>query len=137
MEMKGGRRRGSRSRPSPARAVPAPESPERQASVDLDVDGAGLAALVGLEVVGDALVLGEAAQAGALERADMDERVLAAVLGGDETVSLLDIEEFDFSGNHLGLPSDGPPRVAKPLVARAAGEGRGSRKAPKTVCLRP
>ena len=37
------------------------EGPERQASVDLDIDGC-LAALVVLEVVGDALVLGEAAQ---------------------------------------------------------------------------
>lgn len=69
-------------------------------SVGLEVDRAGLAALVGLEVVANALVGGEAGQPGALERADMDERVLAAVLGRDEAVALLGVEEFHFTGDH-------------------------------------
>ena len=68
--------------------------------VGLEVDGAGLAARVGLEVVADPLVLVERGQAGALDGADMDERVLAAVLGRNETETLLGIEEFYFTGDH-------------------------------------
>src|SRR5687767_9670824 len=95
---------GARWRPRRTRIHSAPQAwwPRDgwSTSVGLEVDGAGLAALVGLEVVADPLVLVERGQAGALDGADMDERVLAAVLGRNETETLLGIEELYFTGDH-------------------------------------
>src|SRR4051812_20024373 len=54
----------------------------------LDVDRAGLAAAVGLELVGHALVALERAETGALDGADVDEGVVAAALGCDEAIAL-------------------------------------------------
>src|SRR3954465_4157580 len=67
--------------------------PDPRSSGALDVDRAGPAALIGLELVGDAVVLFQRVQAGLLDRADMDEGILAAILGRDEAVALLGIEE--------------------------------------------
>ena len=53
-----------------------------------------LAALVRLGLEGDPLAVGQGAEAGALDRGDMDEHVLAAVVRRDEAVALRRIEEF-------------------------------------------
>src|SRR6185503_18020117 len=81
----------------------------------LEVDGAGLAAVVLLQVVGQALVLAQRVHSGALDRSDVDERVLAAVIGGDEAVALLLVEEFYGSDGHCMFPSGGP-EMAGPLL---------------------
>src|SRR4051812_47106386 len=60
----------------------------------LDVHGLQFAALVLLEVVGDALVLAQSAHSGALHGGDVNERVLAALVGLDETIALVLIEKF-------------------------------------------
>src|SRR6478735_4258143 len=73
--------------------------PER--SGVLQVDGAGLAALVLLEIVGHALLLIERAHAGLLDRADVNEGVVAAALGRDEAEALVGIEEFYGADRHV------------------------------------
>src|SRR4051812_24916225 len=76
---------------------------------ELEVDGAGLAAAVGLELVGDALVAVERLEPGRLHGGDVDEGVAAAGLGLDEAVALVGVEEFDGSGDHDLVPSGGGP----------------------------
>src|SRR5436305_754541 len=66
----------------------------------LEIDRAGLAAAVRLELVGDALVAIEGAHSGALDGADVHERVGPAALGRDEAVALVGVEEFHGAGNH-------------------------------------
>src|SRR5207237_9055163 len=99
----------------------------------LQVDRAGAAALVGLELVGDALVLVEAVHPGLLDRADMDEGVLAAILGRDEAVALLGVEKFDLADGHDALPCSWAGPEWPFAVPGKPREGRRSRKAPKTV----
>src|SRR5439155_10513666 len=60
----------------------------------LDVDRAGLAATIGFQLIGNALVGLERLEASLLHRTDMDESILAAVFGLDETIALGQIEEF-------------------------------------------
>src|SRR5690606_26378378 len=58
-----------------------------------------------LDVVADLLAFSEAGNAGALERGDVDEGILRAVLGLDEAETLLRIEELDCTfGHELTLP---------------------------------
>src|SRR5258708_35305868 len=66
----------------------------------LQVDRAGLAALIGLELVGDAIVLVQGAHAGLLDRADINEGIVAATFGRDETVARLGVEKFDLPNGH-------------------------------------
>jgi len=74
------------------------------------VDGGGLAATVRLELVAHALVFVERGHAGAQNRTDVDERIGGAVVGGDESVALVGVEEFDGADQHgsvfhdLGIP---------------------------------
>jgi len=67
----------------------------------LEIDGAGLAALVVLELVRKALFLLERVHAGGFYRADMDERVIAAGLVGDEAVALGRVEKFYGADWHI------------------------------------
>ena len=53
----------------------------------------------------DLLVVLEALEAGALDGADVDEHVLAPVLGLDETVALGGVEPLHLSGRHSLGPS--------------------------------
>ncbi len=66
----------------------------------LEVDGAGLAALVVLEVVAEALILVQRRHPGALDGRNVDEGVVAAALGLDEAVALVGVEEFDCADRH-------------------------------------
>src|SRR5438309_11936856 len=66
----------------------------------LEIDRAGLAAAVGLELVRNALVAIERAHAGLLDGGDVDERVGPAALGRDEAIALVGVEEFDGAGDH-------------------------------------
>ena len=61
----------------------------------LEVDGAGLAATVLLQLVADALLLVERGHAGLFDGADVDEGVVAAVFRLDEAVALVEIEKVD------------------------------------------
>src|SRR5919112_467011 len=67
----------------------------------LEVDRGGLAvALIGLELEGDLLALAQAADARALDGADMDEHVLAAAVRLDEAVALGLVEPLHRSRLH-------------------------------------
>ena len=66
----------------------------------LQVAGAGLAAIVGFELVADALVLIERAHAGLFDRADVYEGIAPAAFRLDEAIALVDIEEFHGAERH-------------------------------------
>src|SRR5262245_26087941 len=69
---------------------------ERGSAGDDEVDRLRpLALLVGLDVEGDALPLGQRFEAGALDRGDVNEHVAPAVIGLDEAVAALGVEELD------------------------------------------
>ena len=63
------------------------------------------------------LAFGEAGQPGLLDRADMDEHVLAAIVADDEAEALLAVEEFD---DALGLADDLGRHAAAAAGAAAA-----------------
>ena len=60
----------------------------------LQVRGALAATTIGLEFIGHALVAVERAHAGGFDRADVHERVVAAVIGLDEAIALVGVENF-------------------------------------------
>ena len=73
----------------------------RQASLGAELIGRHLArALVLHELEGDLLTFPEIAHAGALDGADVDEHVLAAVIGLNETETLGRIEPLDCADAH-------------------------------------
>src|SRR5262249_55554512 len=72
--------------------------------------GGFLAALL-QHVVADGLAVLQAGEARALDRADMDEDVLAAVIRLDKAETLLRVEPLHFSGRH------GEPLFIKQTVA--------------------
>src|SRR5262245_823466 len=96
--------------------------PKRSAGDD-EVDGLRpLALLVGLDVEGNALPLGQRLQAGALDRGDVHEHVAPAVIGLDETIAALGIEELDGTCHrHREAPI---PMVAPPSAPAARRLGR-------------
>src|SRR5438270_12680296 len=67
----------------------------------LQVHGAGLAALAGLELVGQALLLFERAHPGRFDGGNVDEGVGAAGLVGDEAVALGVVEKFHCADWHI------------------------------------
>src|SRR4051794_4578605 len=71
----------------------------------LQVDGAGLAPLVLLDVVGDALVLLQRAHSGPLHRGNMDERVISAAVRLNEAIALGFVEKFYGADRHDCNPS--------------------------------
>jgi len=121
-----------------AMAAPIGAPPGRASASQLEVDRAHLAAAILLEIVLDALILIEGRHAGPLYRGDVNEGVVAAIIGGDEAIALVGVEEFDgASGGHVGSPSFAGRADCRHARAAAAGkEGRGCRKAPKTVDVR-
>jgi hypothetical protein len=62
-----------------------------------------LLATVADDFVFDDLTFVEGAQAGAFDGGDMDEYILAAALGLDESVALRRVEPFDGASRHRGL----------------------------------
>ena len=112
-------------------ALPAPPggAAEGGGSGVCELDRAGLAALVGLQLVGDALVLDEAVHAGLLDRADMDEGVVAAVLGRDEAKAFLALKNLTLPmGMGVFLLAGGPE-----WRARCAGEAERRKKEPQSA----
>ena len=100
----------------------------------LQVHGAGAAATVIFQIVVDALVAIECAHAGGFHGADVHKSVAAAVLGLDEAIALVGVEELDGSSDHDGFLIWRSRQSAPPML-REAREGNRSRKAPKTdVC---
>src|SRR5215510_1634144 len=72
------------------------ESPRARSAGDDEVHRLRpLALLVGLDVEGDALPLGQRLEPGTLDRGDVHEHVAPAIVRLDETVAALGIEEFD------------------------------------------
>jgi len=72
-----------------------------------------LLAAVAHQFIVDRLTLVEGAQAGPLDRGDMDEHVSAAVLRLNEPITLGRVEPFHCASSHLGL------RVCTNLIAAA------------------
>jgi hypothetical protein len=70
----------------------------------LKIHGRGFAAPIGLELIGNALILLQGAHAGTFDGRDVNERVVAAALGRDKAIALVGIEEFDGSGGQMGNP---------------------------------
>ena len=66
-----------------------------------DAPGRGLAVAAALELVLDLLPVGRALQPGALDGRDVQEDVLAAVLGLDETKALAGVEPFHSASDHV------------------------------------
>src|SRR4051812_38585091 len=101
----------------------------------LQVDRAHTAVAAGFEIVAEALILIERGQAGALHRADVDESVVAAVIGRDKAIALVAVEELYGSDGHT-LPPDAAAQIgAASCVPRGRERRKKGRKAPKTVDL--
>ena len=68
----------------------------------LEIFRAGLAPhLVGLQFKRDLLAFGEAGKPGTLDRLDMNEHILTAVIRGDEAKALLTVEPLHSTCRHL------------------------------------
>src|SRR5207253_3511412 len=95
----------------------------RPSTGDDEVDGLRtLALLVGLDVEGDALPLGQRLEPGALDGGDVHEDVAAAVVRLDEAVAALGVEELDRTCHgHRETPF---PVVAPPPTPTARRLGR-------------
>src|SRR5262249_25052720 len=105
--------------------------------------GRRLLAPLGHDVVADLLAFHEGAHAGALDRADVHEHVLAAVARLDESKAFLSIEELHGTYGHHGLLAlrlcirSREHRVAgHPILGELAGHRKtgASRGRPKTGC---
>jgi hypothetical protein len=66
----------------------------------LKIDGRGLAALVGFQLVRNALFLVQRRHAGALDGADVNEAVARAIFIGNETIAFVVVEEFYGADGH-------------------------------------
>jgi hypothetical protein len=72
----------------------------------LELIGGGLAAaLVLRDLVAHLLAFAQITQAGALDRADMNENIRASRIGLDEAEALLTIEPFHGAGSHFISPN--------------------------------
>jgi len=69
------------------------------------IGGRLAAALVLRDLVAHLLAFAEITQAGALDRADMNENVRAAIIGLDKAEALLTIEPFHGAGSHFISPN--------------------------------
>jgi len=64
----------------------------------------GLLAAVVEDVIGDLVTFAKVVQAGTLDRRDVDEHVLAAVVRPDEAVALFSVEKFHSPARHVCSP---------------------------------
>src|ERR1700712_1773182 len=82
------------------------------ASGGLQIDRGGLALLATLDIVADLLAFGQR-HAGALDGGDVHEHILGAIIGLDETITLLRIEPLHGAYGHRVSPMNaGGPRRA-------------------------
>jgi len=79
--------------------------PVRFALGRLDVDGLGLAALIFLKLVGQALVLLQRAHSRLFDGGDVNEGVISAIIRMDEAVALGIVEKLDCADRHVVIPS--------------------------------
>jgi hypothetical protein len=93
-------------RPFAYRRIATESSGDQRVSDFLELIGGGLAgALVLGDLVAHLLAFAQIAQAGALDRADMNENVRATIIGLDEAEAFLTIEPFHNSGSHFISPN--------------------------------
>src|SRR3954462_2770118 len=96
-----------------------------------------LALLVRLDIEVDALTFVERCHSGALDRRDVDEHVAAAVVGLDETVAALAVEELDDSTlRHREAPSQLLPAPTARQLGRTFTRTRKA-SAPRSHFRRP
>ena len=76
----------------------------------LEVGRLHLAALVLLDIIGDALVFTQRTHSRALDVGDVDEGVGSATFGLDEAKAFGLVEELDRACGHLKVPFNGGPR---------------------------
>src|SRR3954467_9897553 len=93
----------------------------------LQIDRRCLALLAALQFEADLLPLMQIAQAGALDRGNMHEHVLRAVLGLNEAVALLGIEPLYGSNTHCRPSQKNYPRSKETAMStRDTGRDSGS-----------
>ncbi len=93
-------------RPFVYQPVAAESNGDQRVSDFLELIGGGLAgALVLGDLVTHLLAFAQITQAGALDRADMNENIRAAIIGLDEAEALLTIEPFHGAGSHVISPN--------------------------------
>src|SRR6266404_3964098 len=66
-----------------------------------EIDSRGLALLTALELVAQLLTFVELAETGALDCRNVNENILRAVIGLDESIALLWVVPFDRTGSHV------------------------------------
>src|SRR5258707_14457814 len=66
-----------------------------------EIDSRGLALLTALELVAQLLALVELTEARALDRGNVNESILGAVIRLDESIALLWVVPFDRTGRHV------------------------------------
>src|SRR5882724_11758298 len=112
----------------------------RRSARDDEIDGLGaLALLVGLDVERDALSLVQRLEPGPLDGGDVHEDVAPAVIGLDEAVTALGIEELDdtcHGHRETPFPVDAPP--AAPTARRLSRTfANGGSSGPRTASVTP
>src|SRR5262249_7138581 len=110
-----------------ARAAVCAPGPKRpggcRSAGDDEVDGLRtLALFIGLDVEGEALPLAQRFEPGPLDGGDVHEHVAAAIVGLDEAVAALGVEELDRTCH--GHPETPSPVVAPPPAPTARRLGR-------------
>jgi hypothetical protein len=68
-----------------------------------EVHSRSLAALIGFQIIRNALILIERAHTSALNSRDMHECIAAAAFRRNKAIALVGIEEFYSSDSHLGI----------------------------------
>src|SRR5262249_50620052 len=104
----------------------------RTSAGDHEIDGLGaLALLVGLDVEADALSFIERLEPGALDRGDVHEHVASTVVGLDEAVAPLAVEELHRTAHcHWEAPfPNTPPRRPSGAAGRPDIHSRGKASA--------
>ena len=98
-------------------------------SADCEAHRLELAALVFFEIVRQALVLSQAAKAGALDGADVDERIVAAgIIRLDEAITFVFVVKFHGAGWHVVFLLFRARNIAGLLWLGVHREGERSRK---------
>ena len=69
----------------------------------LKIYSRGFPAVVLLEIIGHALVLIESVHSSAFDGRDVHERIISAAFRRDKAITLVRIEEFYGSGDHMGI----------------------------------
>src|SRR5690606_2166483 len=87
-------------------------------SEQLQIRGRAAAVTARLQLIADLLVVVQSGQPGAFDRRDMDEHVLAAIIGRDEAIAFGGVEPFYGAGSHFTVsPSSHPGAKLHPSRA--------------------